>query len=204
MASRPATAKGRATHTRLLDAATAELLARDGDLELTRVAHAAQVSPSVVYHHVGGKAELIGAVVESFYGRLHAEVLDDDLTPLGDWPTREHERLRRGVAFHYREPLAPVLYGRMARDPALAALEARLIAQVVDASARNIRAAQRAGELPSGPDPALAGAAIFGAMRQVLLEALGRARRPAMRGVVEQLWRVTAAAVSIPSERTSR
>lgn len=198
MAVAAASTKGQRTQLRLLDAAGAELLARNGHLEIGTVARAAGVAPSVVYHHFGSKAGLVGAVVQRYYARLGEEVLDVDLRPLGDWPTRERERIRRGVRFQYAEPLAPIVYGSLSRDPAVTAIEARGIQAVVKESARNIGAAQRTGDLPRGVDPALAAAGIFGAMRQLLVEALSRRRRPSQRAVVEQLWRITAAAVSIP------
>jgi AcrR family transcriptional regulator len=197
------TAKGDASRQRLLDAATEQLLARDGHLDVGSVSRAAGLAPSVLYHYFGSKAGLVGAVVAGFYARLSAEVLSVDLRDLGDWRARERERVRRGVEFHFREPLSAVIYGRLSRDPEIAALEAEHVTAVVAASARNIAAAQRAGELPRAADPALAGAAIFGALRQVLVEALGRRRRPSRAVVVEHMWRVTAAAVSISPEGTS-
>ena len=56
------------------------------------------------------------------------------------------------------------------------------------------------GELPLGVDPRFAGAAMFGAMRLVMVEALGRTPRPAPERVVEVLWRQIAAAVGIEAD----
>jgi hypothetical protein len=66
---------------------------------------------------------------------------------------------------------------------------------IVRRAARSIRKAQRAGELPLGVDPGLAGAAMFGAMRQVMVEALMRPHPPAR--VIAFLWRQVAASVQI-------
>jgi len=46
-------------------------------------------------------------------------------------------------------------------------------------------------------DPNLAGAAMFDAMRLVMMEALTRKRRPAPERVIEILWRQVAASVHI-------
>jgi hypothetical protein len=106
-------------------------------------------------------------------------------------------RLEAGVRFHYREPFAVVLYGALARDPEVARRESARIAVIVQRAARSIRKAQRLGEIPVGVDPGLAGAAMFGAMRQVMVEALTRSRRPAPERVIDFLWRQIAASVQL-------
>lgn len=185
-----------ASRERLLDAARRELVQRDGHLELQSVARAAGVVPSVASHHFGSRAGLVGAVVEEFFDRLHEEVLDRDLREHGDWHTRERFRVRCGVRFSFTDPLSPVVLGALTRDAELAAIETGRIARAIDAGARNVASAQRAGELPRGADPVLASAAIFGAFRQVVLTALTARRRPSQRAVVDHLWRVTLAAVT--------
>jgi hypothetical protein len=135
-----------------------------------------------------------------YFDRFHAEVLDLDLDREGDWAHHERLRLEAGVRFHYREPFAVVVYGALARDPEVARREAERIAAVVERAARSIRKGQKAGELPAGVDPGLAGAAMFGAMRLVMVEALTRAKRPAPERVIEVLWRQVAASVRIDPE----
>jgi AcrR family transcriptional regulator len=194
--------KAAATQERLLSAATTALVTSDGHLEMQAVARAAGVVPSVASHHFGSRSGLVSAVVDAFFDRLHAEVLDADLRATGSWFEREHERVRRGVRFHMTDPLAPVVYGSLSRDPEVAAVERRRIDEVVAESARNIASAQRAGELPEGVAPELAAAAIFGAARQITLTALSARRRPSQRTVVDLLWRLTVAAVTPTIERT--
>lgn len=184
------------TRARILDAAVDHLVRHQGALEMQAVARAAGVVPSVVSHHYGSRSGLLVAVVDGFFDAFHAQVLDADLRAVGSWPTRERERIRRGVAFHFDEPLAAVVYGSLARDPQVAAAESRCIAQVIAESARNIAAAQRAGELEPGVDSTLAAASIFGASRQITLVALAADPRPTRAAVAAQLWRVTAAAVT--------
>ena len=191
--------KGARTRDRLLEVAGRELLRTGGALELQAVARAGGVVPSVVSHHFGSRAGLVRAVVDRYFDDLHREVLEPDLRALGTWHEREHERVRRAVRFYFTSELTPVVLGALARDAEIVAGELRRIDAVLAASARNIAAAQREGELPRGPDPRLAAAAIFGAGRQVVLAALSMRRRPSQKVVVEHLWRVTLAAVT-PAE----
>jgi AcrR family transcriptional regulator len=193
----PATRKGQATRERLLQAARERAIASGGHIEIADVAEAAGVVPSLVHRYFGSKAGLVGALVDDFFDRFHAEVLELDLDAEGDWAHHERLRLEAGVRFHYAEPFAVVLYGTLARDPEVARRDAARIAAVVGRAARSIRKAQKAGELPVGVDPGLAGAAMFGAMRLVMVEALSRSKRPPARQVIDALWRQVAASVQI-------
>jgi AcrR family transcriptional regulator len=204
-AIRPATRKGQATRERLLRAARERAIASGGHFEIADVAEAAGVVPSLVHRYFGSKAGLVGALVDDFFDRFHAEVLELDLDAEGDWAQHERLRLEAGVRFHYAEPFAVVLYGTLARDPEVARRDAARIAAVVGRAARSIRKAQKAGELPVGVDPGLAGAAMFGAMRLVMVEALSRPKRPPVRQVIDALWRQVAASVQIdPALRPAR
>ena len=203
-AARPATRKGQATRARLLQAARELAIASGGHFEIADVARAAGVVPSLVHRYFGSKAGLVGALVDDFFDRFHAEVLELDLDADGDWAHHERLRLEAGVRFHYAEPFAVVLYGALARDPEVARRDAARIAAVVSRAARSIRKGQKAGELPVGIDPGLAGAAMFGAMRLVMVEALTRKKRPPARQVIDALWRQVAASVQIdPAPRPS-
>jgi AcrR family transcriptional regulator len=197
----PPTGKGQATRDRLLAAARGQALASGGTLELARVAEAAGVVPSVVYRYFGSKAGLVTALIDDFYDRLHEHVLDLDLSDRGSWAELERHRLEMGVRFHYQEPLALVVYALLAREPAVALAQSERTREVVAQAARNIRDGQRRGEVDPGVDARLAGAAIFGALREAMVEALSRTRRPAAEKVIDQLWRQVAAAMRlVPDE----
>jgi AcrR family transcriptional regulator len=193
----PTTPKGRATRERLLAAARELAIRSGGQVEIAAVAGAAGAVPSLVHRYFGSKAGLVGALVDAFFDRFQREVFDLDLAAEGDWAHHERMRLEAGVRFHYREPFAVVLYGALARDPEVARRESARIAVIVQRAARSIRKAQRLGEIPVGVDPGLAGAAMFGAMRQVMVEALTRSRRPAPERVIDFLWRQIAASVQL-------
>jgi AcrR family transcriptional regulator len=193
----PSTPKGLATRRRLLAAAKDLAISTGGHIEIAQVAQAAGVVPSLVHRYFGSKAGLVGALVDDFYDRFHAHVFQRDLEEYGDWVRRERLRLELGVRFHYREPFAVVLHGPLARDPEVALRESERIAAVVARAAQSIRRGQRSGELPGDIDPGLAGAAMFGAMRLVMVESLSRSRRPSPARVIEVLWRQVAASVGI-------
>ncbi len=188
-------ARSAASRRRLLEAAAAELVTCGGTAEVAAVAARGVVSVGLIYRHFGSKAGLIAAVVEDFYDRLDRSVLNAELVPGADWPARERLRTRRYVAFHYVEPLAPVILSRLCCEPEVAAVEARRIARHIEAAARNIRRAQKNGEIPADLDPELAAAMVLGGIRQALGAMLARPAPPPQDVVVDELWRFVVAAV---------
>ena len=80
------------TAEKLLEAAEAELIASDGQMEMAAVARRAGVSVGLAYHHFGSKAGLVAAVVDAFYGPLREISLGTAIPPQLDWPARERAR----------------------------------------------------------------------------------------------------------------
>ncbi len=74
MSDQTLTRRGEATRARLLEAAMAELVERDGALEVASVAARADVSVGLLYRYFGSKAGLVAAVVADFYDRLMTEI----------------------------------------------------------------------------------------------------------------------------------
>ena len=72
------------------------------------MAESAGVVPASCNRYFGSKSACL-ARVDDFFDRFHAEFLDLDLGPGGDWAQHERLRLEAGVRFHYREPLAVVV-----------------------------------------------------------------------------------------------
>lgn len=171
------TAKGAATRERLLDVAAAQLAER-GRIEIAAVAGAAGISQSALYRYFDGRDGLVAAVVSSFYDAYDSEVFDRTDVPGTTWMTREALRLEREVAFFYGHRLGAAVACGLLREPAAAAVDAARSRRHAIAAGRNIAAGRRAGELPSGMDAALAGAAIMGAVRAMLADALGRPTPP--------------------------
>jgi AcrR family transcriptional regulator len=190
-----ATSRAAASRQRLLAAAAAELVEQGGALEVHSVARRAGTSVGLIYRYFDSKAGLLAAVVDAFYDRLDEAVFDANPLPDGDWAARERLRTELGVAFHYDDPLAGVILSRLAREPEVAAVEARRIQRHVDAAARNLKRGQKRGEIPADLDAGLAGAMVIGGLRQVIGAALARRRPPPREAVTGELWRFIAAAV---------
>ena len=182
----------------LLDAAAEELREREGAFEVVSVAARAGVSVGLIYRHFGSKAGLLTAIVEDFYARFDAAIADADGAT---WAERERVRTDLAVRFHYEDPLAPVILGRLVSDPEVAAAEARHLQQQVALGTRNVRRGQRDGEIPADVDPGLAAALILGGVRQALIEVFIRKRRPRAERVADQLWRLVVAAVRCEGAR---
>lgn len=196
----PSTTKGKATRERLLKVARDLAISSQGHVELSRVALQAGVVQGVVHRYFGSKSGLISAMVDDYYDRFHAQVLELYLNDTGDWAVHERLRLRMGIQFYYAEPLSAVLHSTFVRDPVVARKEAQRIDGVIELTARGIVRAQSRGELPDHIDPELAGAAMFGAMQAVLSRALNRQRRPSPEQLETVLWRQVAASVGLAGE----
>lgn len=184
----PASARGNETRERILKAAAKVLIAGDGQCEIADVARAAGVSAGLSYHYFTSKAGLIAAVVEAFYDRMEAAVMEPNPKPGAGWGERERLRLERMVDFYYAEPLAPLILTRLSRTPDVAAVEAARLARHIDLAARNVELAQQKGEIPGDLDAHLLGAMILGGLRQAIGQALGMQKRPGRDKIAEQLW----------------
>lgn len=189
--------KAEAPPHRLVTAAAAELVETGGRLEMASVAARAGVSVGLSYHYFGSKAGLIAAVVEDFYNRYDAEVIDLNPLPGHDWAARERRRVELMVDFYLREPLAPLVLARLSAEPEVAAVDAQRIARHIKLAARNVEGARRKGHLPAGPDAGLLVGMIMGGLRQAVGQVLaGYVPRDRDR-LVEDLWGFVASAAGL-------
>ncbi len=182
------TRRGAATRQKLLEAAEAELIERDGALEVASVAARAGVSVGLLYRYFGSKAGLVAAVVDEFYTQL----LDatSKAREAGDtWSEREKARTEISVDFHYSQPLARVILSRLSRDADVAALEVDRLAKVIDDAARSVQRGQRRGEIPEDVDARTVAAMLIGGFRIAMAEALTRRTRPDQQKLTEEMWR---------------
>src|SRR3712207_6181871 len=134
LTTKPSRAAG--TRRRLLEAATDELVERDGLLEVGSVAGRAEVSVGSIYRHFASRAGLIGAVVDDFYTRYRAEALEINPAPGGRFTERERRRTELTVKFHYEDPLARVILWNLHLDPEVAVQEAAHIDVMIEQAAR--------------------------------------------------------------------
>lgn len=181
------------TRRALLDAAGAELIARDGQLEMAAVADRAAVSIGLAYHYFGSKAGLLAAVVDDFYDRYDAAVINLNPMPGADWGGREQARVARLVSFLYRDALAPVVLTQLAKEPEIAAVEVQRLARHIDLGIRNVRLAQEKGQIPAMLDPQIVVAMMMGGLRQAVGQALAQTPRPNAEDLVAALWDCVAA-----------
>ena len=188
----------------LIKAAAQEMVARDGALEVADVVERSGRSSGALYHHFPSKAALVAAVVGEFYDRQDAEVVFVDPAPDAHWAEREHRRTELFVRFNYSDPLAPVILTSLAREPAVAVIEAERRERVVDQAAANIRSGQVSGEIDRAVDPGLAAALIIGGMRHAMARALLRRRRPAATRVAEEMWRFVAGGLALGERRPAK
>lgn len=180
----------------LLDAARDELIAGAGVLELSALTRRARLSTGALYHHFGSKAGLLAAVYDDFYTGLRTATADAHL-PAADWGTRERQRTRCFVAYHFDTPLAGILLARMASDPQLSELEAVYVQTMSDDAAANIRHGQSLGQLPAELDPDSAGAYVIGGLRHGVAQQLRITPRPDPDRAAERLWKLTAGTLGI-------
>jgi AcrR family transcriptional regulator len=186
------------TPERLIRAAQDELVHRGGLLEMQAVAARAKVSVGLAYHHFGSKAGLIAAVVQSFYDRLEDVAFDPAKLTSPDWAGREKERIAAYIAFHYLHPFAPLVIGPLSRAAEVLDVEQAFTRRQLVAGAYNMRAGQRAGVIAADLDPRLTTALVIGGIRQALIGALTRARRPDPGELTQKIWVFVAGALRLP------
>ncbi|QBS44637.1 TetR/AcrR family transcriptional regulator [Nocardia sp. CS682] len=181
----------------LLDAARDELVCGNGVLELSALTRRAGLSTGALYHHFGSKSGLLAAIYDAFYEGLGHAIADAQLPAEADWATRERTRTYRFVAYHFADPLAPVLLDRAALDPQLTELESVYIQRMSDNAADNIRSGQARGQLPADLDADSAGAFVIGGLRHGIAQQLRTTPPSDVEQTTERLWRLTAAALGI-------
>lgn len=155
----------------LLDAARGELLDGAGELEMSAVAKRAGVSEGLAYYHFGNKAGLLNAVVKDFYERLDEAVLAIPYEG-ASWHEREKARTHEFVRLMYEDPVATLVVDVVRADPAFSAEERERRRRLNVLGARNIAAAQKAGEIDRSHDPVLLVAMILGGVMAGVSQAL--------------------------------
>lgn len=145
MVDRSLTARGAATHARILDAATREFAEHGiAGARIERVVAAARTNKAQLYAYFGSKEELFDAIFRASLERI-VNVVPIDATDLGGWAVRLYdEYLRRP------DLIRLATWARLERRPA-----GHLVAEadrLDDPKLRAIAGAQAAGAVRAG-DP---------------------------------------------------
>ena len=177
-----------AARQRILAAAQELLVKGDGSFEMSWVAKAAGVSQGLAYHHFGSKDGLLEAVVNDFYDRIEAAVLMARIDEIGDWEAREQERVRRYIEFLLQDPLGLVVITRLARTPAVAAVEAERWDALVTVGARNMAEGQASGSVQSPESSELLAAMVLGAVRAAVARALAEGKSRQSKQLARDIW----------------
>lgn len=181
----------------ILDAAERLVIAKGGEFEIGQLAKEAGISSGLAYHYFGSKDGVVAAVIDRFYARYTA-VIDRSADPEIDWRVREHARLLETVGFLYADPFAPIAFGALGHKSAIAK-EFEVQQALIERASHNIRSGQRRGQIPMEIDSNLAGSAIIGAVRTVMITAMRMEPRPDPKRVADQLWDLIEGAVGLRS-----
>jgi AcrR family transcriptional regulator len=200
---RSLTARGQATRERIL-AAASQVLAEDGEVDVSLVAARAGVSEGLPYRYFGNRSGLVSAIVEDFHLRLSVAVVYADFAG-ATWQEREQQRVAAWVGFLFHDPLSPVMLTGLGGDAIVASSWQHRLAVAIEVGAGNIAAGQRAGDLPDGNDPTLLAAVVLGGVQSGVAAALADRPRRAEAAVAEALWSfVRSAAEATPHRRRAR
>ena len=185
------------TADRLIDAAEAELIAHQGHMEMSAVARRAEVSTGLAYHHFGSKTGLIAAVVDRFYGPVRDIALGAAIPVDMAWAEREKARANALIDYFYRHPLAPLISGRLGREPEVIDIEHAHRDALVQEGARNLAQGQKHGVIDPTLDPTITVAVLMGGLRAAIDRAISAKSRPSKTELLEQVWRITEGALAL-------
>ena len=180
---------------RLIRAAEAELIENNGHIEMLAVAKRAGLSVGLAYHHFGLKTGLISAVVDSFYGPIRDIALGGAIPLELEWRERERARTAALIDYFYDHPLAPLIAGRLAREPEVLDIERAHMEALLEAGARNIIQGQKQGVVHPDLNPDTTVAMLMGGMRLAIEQAVLSDKRPTRDELLEQLWLLTRGAL---------
>lgn len=185
------------TTERLVQAAEEELIENDGHLEMLAVAKRAGCAVGSAYHHFGSKTGLVAAVVDAFYGPLEDIIMAGASSGQMTWADREKLRVRLIVDYYYDHKFAPLVVGRLGREPEVTDIERERHDRQLKEGHRNLRDAQRRGIISQDLDTKVAIGLLLGGIRQALVSALRDEKRPSRDELVEQIWLFTKGALGV-------
>lgn len=176
------------SNVRLVCAAEAELIENSGHMEMLAVAKRAGVSVGLAYHHFGSKTGLLAAVVDHFYAPLRDISFGDAIALDQDWAAREKARTRAFIDYFYDHPFAPLIAGRLGREPEVCDIERAHMTALLEEGARNLAQGQRQGVVSSDIVPDVVIGMLMGGLRQSIDSAILSEKRPPKPVLLEQIW----------------
>ncbi|RKQ68859.1 TetR family transcriptional regulator [Litorimonas taeanensis] len=179
------------TAERILDAAEKELIVNGGFLEMASVASRANVSVGLAYHHFGSKTGMIAATIDRFYGPIRNIALGDVIPVDTEWLEREKSRAKTLIDYYYQHPLAPLVAGRLAREPEILDIEKAHLDALLQLGERNIIQGQKLGIVDADLSPTTTVALLMGGLRLAIYRALQMEHRPKKNELLEQIWLFT-------------
>lgn len=190
---------------RLLQAAELELIENDGRLEMLSVARRAGLATGLAYHYFGSKAGLVAGVVDRFYGPLREIALGTAIPTSKSWAEREKTRVKTLIDYFYDHNLAPLIAGRLSREPEVLDVENAHMDALLETGARNIAQGQKLGVVNPRLDPAITVALLMGGLRQAINSAVTSPTRPSRKSLLTNIWKLTEGALQlVPTESKSR
>lgn len=191
------------TSQRLLDAAEKELIENVGHLEMAAVAKRAKASVGLAYHHFGSKAGLVAAVIDRFYGPVREIALGSTIPVDLEWGAREKARVAALIDYFYGHPLAPLIAGRLAREPEVLDIEKAHMDALLEEGARNIAQGQRLGVVHPDLSPQTTVAVLMGGLRLAIDQANLSEARPNPSALLEQIWSLSSSALQLKQRDTN-
>ena len=176
------------SNVRLMQAAEAELIDNGGHMEMLAVAKRAGVSVGLAYHHFGSKTGLLAAVVDQFYAPLRDISFGDAIALDQDWAAREKARTRAFIEYFYDHPFAPLIAGRLGREPEVCDIERHHMDALLEEGARNLAQGQRQGVVSPDIVPEVVIGLLMGGLRQAIDTAILMQKRPKKEILLDQIW----------------
>lgn len=189
---------------RLVRAAEAELLENHGHMEMLAVAKRAGVSVGSAYHHFGSKTGLLAAVVDHFYAPLRDISLGETIAVDQNWLAREKARTRAFIDYFYDHPFAPLIAGRLGREPEVRDVESAHMSALFKEGARNLAQGQRQGVVSSDIVPDVVIGILMGGLRQAIDVAILAKKRPPKPVLLEQVWSFFERGLGVSAELQSQ
>ncbi|MEL7487690.1 MAG: TetR/AcrR family transcriptional regulator [Pseudomonadota bacterium] len=136
------------------------------------------MSVGLAYYHFESKAGLLAAVVDRFYAPLREIPLGETIPVSAPWAARERARTHAFIDHFYGHPIAPLIAGRLGREPEVRDVENAHMSALLAAGERNPIDGQRRGVVSGDINPKIIIGLLMGGLRQAIDAAVLKDPRP--------------------------